>query len=60
MGLVVQLGWGIDREEKENKMEERESLLRRPHKEEMENGGEKGSDGGTEKINFRLNGVKGC
>jgi hypothetical protein len=24
VGLVVQLGWGIDREERENKMEERE------------------------------------
>jgi hypothetical protein len=27
----------------------RESLLRRPHKEEMENGGEKESDGGRRK-----------
>jgi hypothetical protein len=48
VGLVVQLGWGIDREERENKMEERE-FVRRPHKEEMENGGEKESDGGRRK-----------
>ena len=50
MGLLVQSGLGIDEEERENQMEERESLWRRLHsgdidgerrRESVSNGGER-------------------